>query len=73
MSLSEFIESLFSLLGNRFYDRDQSFLFFKRYDADCDGNISYREWSSIITPSDSILANLLLSRSPHEGRISYET
>ena len=74
MTMAEFSEGLYSYIGNRFYDRDQSFLIFKRYDADMDGRINYREWCRLITPTDRVLASLLLGRSPPTGtRISSET
>uniref|UniRef100_A0A7S3MHN6 EF-hand domain-containing protein n=1 Tax=Favella ehrenbergii TaxID=182087 RepID=A0A7S3MHN6_9SPIT len=74
MSMAEFSESLYSYIGNRFYDRDQSYLIFKRYDADMDGRISYREWCRFITPSDRVLASLLLGRTPPaNSRLSQDT
>ena len=74
MTMAEFSESLYSYIGNRFYDRDQSYLIFKRYDADMDGRINYREWCRLIIPTDRVLSSLLLGRSPPVNtRLSNDT
>ena len=68
-----FGESLFSLIGNSNYNRDQEHLIFARYDDDMDGLINYREWCRLIVPHDKVLSNLLLGRAPHSERMSRET
>ena len=73
MSKAEFSECLFSLIGNSYYNRDQASLIFSRYDKDGDMRINYREFCTIIMPSDTIMANLLAGRGPVADRMTYET
>ena len=73
MSKAEFSECLFSLIGNSYYNRDQASLIFSRYDKDGDIRINYREFCTIIMPSDTIMANLLAGRGPVADRMTYET
>jgi len=70
---AEFSESLYSYIGNGFYDRDQAHLVFKRYDDDIDGRINYREWCRLVVPNDKVLSSLLLGRNPISYRVSLET
>ena len=73
MSKAEFSECLFSFIGNSYYNRDQASLIFSRYDKDGDMRINYREFCSIIMPSDTVMANLLAGRGPVADRMSFET
>ena len=73
MTPAEFSECLYSYIGNRFYDRDQSYLIFYRYDADGDGRINYRDWSRLVMPCDQVLSGMLLGRVPSTNRLCEDT
>ena len=60
---AEFSEALFSFIGNSYYNREQSYLMFNRYDKDVDGRINYRDFCRMIVPSDRVLSSLLCGRS----------
>jgi len=53
LSKAEFSESLFSYIGNSYYDRNQAYLVFLRYDQDYDQRLNYREFCRMIMPSDA--------------------
>ena len=73
LSKQEFSESLFSYIGNSFFNREQEHLIFTRYDDDMDGRISYREWCRLVVPNDRVLSGLLLGRTTGVERMSQET
>ena len=73
MSKAEFSECLFSYIGNTFYDKNQAYLIFLRYDQDNDLRINYREFCRIIMPLDRTIANRLAGRGPVADRMSWET
>ena len=73
LSYAEFCESLFSYIGNSYYNRDQAYLLFTRYDADMDSRLSYREWVKLVVPTNPVLSRLLLGRNPVADRVSSET
>lgn len=73
MSPADFSECLYSYIGNRFYDRNQSYLIFSRYDADDDGRIGYREWCRMVMPCNNVLSSLLLGRTPTTSRLCKDT
>ena len=73
LNKNQFSESLFSYIGNSFFNREQEHLIFIRYDDDMDGQISYREWCSLVVPRDRVLSGLLLGRAPGVARMSQET
>ena len=73
MTHAEFSEALFSFIGNSYYNREQSYLLFHRYDKDMDGRINYREFCRLIVPNDRVLSSLLCGRSSVPGRVTQET
>ena len=73
MTQAEFSESLFSFVGNSFYNREQETLLFRRYDHDMDSRINYREWVRLVVPNDRVQSSMLLGRTPTSDRLSIDT
>lgn len=47
-----------------FPTRIELYLFFKRFDVDCDGLLKYSEFSKALLPQDSYYGSLMNSKSP---------
>jgi Ca2+-binding EF-hand superfamily protein len=61
-SSPQVITALEEVLGLGRVDREDVFLFFKKYDANCDGRISYFDFSQAILPLSEEYASLLRNR-----------